>query len=372
MQTFFDSLAILSLLGIFQAILLAGALVGLRRGSLSANRIMAAFLTTVAIGVGGLLLAYTKSVLSVPHLAQIHTPFGFLIAPLFFLYVRTIISGETAFRRSDFLHFIPAMILFVYLLPFYVQTGEEKFLYLSRALDDYPSEWRVRSFLVFSQQLIYLIFIYLLLRKTGNQPNPVPPARKPNFYLAKFFTFTFTVVWVIGFARLVVAHRLETNLLAPFVGCVFICGLVFKALQKPEVLGGGEEEKALKKYEKSTLKPDKTENYLEKIIRLMENEKLYLDRTLTLEKMARKLSIPPPHLSQLLNERLNQNFTDFVNYYRVEEFKKRFSDSHNDRYTIVAIAEASGFNSKSAFNAAFKKHTNLTPSEFKKTLPPRK
>jgi AraC-like DNA-binding protein len=177
---------------------------------------------------------------------------------------------------------------------------------------------------------------------------------------------TFAVVWAIGFIRFVIAHRLETNLLAPFVGCVFICGLVYKALQEPEVLG--EEEKSFKKYEKSTWKTIEAEKYLEKIIRLMETEKLYLDSKLTLEKMAQKLSIPPGHLSQLINERLNRNFTDFVNSYRVEEFKMRLSDPQNDRFTMVAIAEASGFNSKSTFNAAFKKHTNLTPSAFKKTL----
>ena len=102
----------------------------------------------------------------------------------------------------------------------------------------------------------------------------------------------------------------------------------------------------------------------------MKSDKLYLDRTLTLEKMARKLSIPPLHLSQLINERLNQNFTNFENSYRVDEAKRRLSDPRNDRFTIVAIAEASGFNSKSTFNAAFKKNTNLTPSEFKKTLRP--
>lgn len=363
MRLFLDSLAILSLFGVLQAILLAGVLFGLKRGQATSNRLLAAFLTSVAVGIGGLVLANTKYVLAVPHLAQIHAPFGFLMAPLLFLYIRSLVNRRYIFSRFDCLHFIPAFLLFVFLLPFYFQTAEEKILYMSQALEDYPVDWRIRSFLVFLQQLIYLIFIYRILPNKKDRESSA--FEKQNFYFAKFFTFTLAIAWIIGIVRLVADHRLETNLLAPFVGCLFIFGLVFKTLQKPEILGD-KQETEIKKYEKSTLKPDAAEVYLAKIASLMENEKIYLDKTLTLRKMARRLFIPAPHLSQLINENLNQSFADFVNSYRVEEFKKRFSDPQNDRYTITAIAEASGFNSKSAFNAAFKKHTSQTPSEFKR------
>lgn len=370
MQASFDSAAVLTVSGIVQAIVLSGALLSLRRGSLLANRLLAAFLGAMAICFGGLILAYTKYILAVPHLGQIHVPFGLLLAPLLFLYVRTLVFGEKALRRPDVLHFLPSALAVIYLLPFYVRDGASKISYLARALDNYPPDWRVRSAFVFLQGLIYLIFVYSLLRRKNGSENSTVPARDASLYLAKFFTVTFAFAWLVGLTRFLVAHRLETNLLSPLVGCVFVCGLIFKAIQKPEVLGAEAEREQIlqRRYEKSTLKLDEAEKNLKAILDLMKIEKAYLDRNLTLEKTARKLSIAPAHLSQIINERLNQNFADFINSYRVEEFKERLSDTQNDRFTMVAIAEASGFNSKSTFNSAFKKHTNLTPSEFKKSL----
>lgn len=379
MQASLDILAIPTLLGIVQAILLAGALVKLKRGYSFANRILAAFLVSVAVAFGGNILTHTKLVLSVPHLAQISVPFGFLLVPLLFFYVKSIVFRRNIFSRLDLIHFIPFFLCIAYLLPFYIQNSETKILYLTEALENHPLDWRIRTGLGFLQQLVYLIFIGSIFYKNARQQGTMTGARKGSLYLAKFLCVGFAAVWLAAVARFLIDYRLETNLIAPFIGCAFICAVIFKALQRPEVLSAEDEllakkedESLVKKYERSTLKSDEAERYLEKVINLMETEKLYLDKTLTLEKLARKLSILPPHLSQLINERLNQNFADFINSYRVEEFKKRLSDPQSDRYTIVAIAEASGFNSKSTFNAAFKKHTNLTPSEFKKTLPPRK
>src|SRR4030095_13495565 len=86
----------------------------------------------------------------------------------------------------------------------------------------------------------------------------------------------------------------------------------------------------------------------------------------TLQKLAKTLAISPHHLSQIINEQLNQNFFDFINYHRIEEAKRMLVDPARPHYSILAISEEVGFNSKSAFNAAFKKHTDMTPSEFRK------
>jgi AraC-like DNA-binding protein len=100
----------------------------------------------------------------------------------------------------------------------------------------------------------------------------------------------------------------------------------------------------------------------------MEPEKIYTDGDLTIQKLAAKLSIPVQHLSQVVNEQLNQNILDFINKHRVEEAKRRLLDPASKHLSILAIAEDVGFNSKSAFNAVFKKHTKTTPSEFRKSV----
>ena len=99
----------------------------------------------------------------------------------------------------------------------------------------------------------------------------------------------------------------------------------------------------------------------------MAKNKPFLNPDLNLRDLASEISIPPRHLSQVLNEYFNQNFFDFISRYRIEECKKMLLTS-SGRKTVLEIMYTVGFNSKSAFNKAFKKHTGITPSQFKKNL----
>jgi AraC-like DNA-binding protein len=119
------------------------------------------------------------------------------------------------------------------------------------------------------------------------------------------------------------------------------------------------------RYENSTLSQDKASIYLQKLVNSMQQDKLYLHPDLSLQMLAEQLNIPPHYLSQVINEQLGQNFFDFINSHRIEEVKRRLLDSQYQHLTILAIAFDSGFNSKSAFNVAFKNHTGLTPTQYR-------
>ena len=119
------------------------------------------------------------------------------------------------------------------------------------------------------------------------------------------------------------------------------------------------------KYKTSTLDKNRLEEYLKKLIYSIEVEKVYLDENISLNTLAEKLSMNSYHLSQLINEKLGKNFYDFINYYRVEEAKKKLIVREADDIKILRIAYEVGFNSKSAFNRAFKRFTNKTPSQYK-------
>jgi AraC-like DNA-binding protein len=96
-------LLILNLLGAAQALLLACALFSIKRGNLTANRILAAFALVIAISIGGVTLNKTPYIGLFPHLNKIHQPFYFLGAPLLFLYVRALLLRQTGFKRKDLL-----------------------------------------------------------------------------------------------------------------------------------------------------------------------------------------------------------------------------------------------------------------------------
>ena len=139
----------------------------------------------------------------------------------------------------------------------------------------------------------------------------------------------------------------------------------YKGLYQPEIFTGTDESEPVVKYEKSTLDNEKATEYKEKLLTFMTSEKPYLDSLLTIKDLGQKITIPSYHLSQIINENFRQNFFDFINSYRIEEAKRQLHDPKNNHISIQGIAFEVGFNSKSAFNNAFKKYTDMTPSEFR-------
>lgn len=98
---------------------------------------------------------------------------------------------------------------------------------------------------------------------------------------------------------------------------------------------------------------------------LVEKEKIYMDENLSLSSVAEQLNISTNYLSQLINSLSGCSFPDFINRYRVEEAKSCLVHPDFTNYTITAIGLESGFNSKSAFYSAFKKYTDITPTEYR-------
>jgi AraC-like DNA-binding protein len=103
--------------------------------------------------------------------------------------------------------------------------------------------------------------------------------------------------------------------------------------------------------------------------RAMQDERLYRDEGLSLQSLAERLAVSPHQLSWILNEELRVSFSSLVNGFRVEEVKARLADRSIEAISILQMALEAGFNSKAAFNRAFKIHTGTTPSEYKKSLP---
>lgn len=115
--------------------------------------------------------------------------------------------------------------------------------------------------------------------------------------------------------------------------------------------------------EKSSFTNDNA--YFKQFCHLINKEKIYTDENLSLTSVAEQLNISANYLSQLVNELSNCNFSDFINRRRVEEAMGFLIHPDYTNYTITAIGLESGFNSRSAFYSAFKKHTGTTPTEYR-------
>jgi AraC-like DNA-binding protein len=127
----------------------------------------------------------------------------------------------------------------------------------------------------------------------------------------------------------------------------------------------------LAKYRKSAQTDADAARLVAKIETALAQERLFQDNGLSLDALARSVGARPNAVSQAINQHLGVNYFDFVNRYRVEEAKKLLHRPDGETGTILDIAFAVGFNSKSTFNAAFKKFAGLTPSDFRKRPPER-
>ena len=100
------------------------------------------------------------------------------------------------------------------------------------------------------------------------------------------------------------------------------------------------------------------------LLKLMVEKKPFLDPDLKISYLATALKCSPAELSQLFKTEIQQNFSDFVNHYRVEEFKQRVARREHEKYTLLALSEQCGFSSRSSFFRIFKNMTGVTPTEY--------
>jgi adenylate cyclase len=123
-------------------------------------------------------------------------------------------------------------------------------------------------------------------------------------------------------------------------------------------------EEPIHRYKKSLFTSQELGLYKNRLKALMDDDSLYLKPELSLRLLAEYMNLPPNHMSQLLNEGFGQNFADYINTYRLDDFKFKLSTNVTHQLTLLALAYDSGFNSKTVFNTFFKKKVGITPKAY--------
>jgi AraC-like DNA-binding protein len=100
----------------------------------------------------------------------------------------------------------------------------------------------------------------------------------------------------------------------------------------------------------------------------MQQKQPYLDPELNLAKLSSLMKTKSELISQVLNSSLNQNFFDYINKYRIEEFKIKCLSKENKHLSVMGIAYDCGFNSKAAFYRAFNKFEGISPTAYISTV----
>jgi AraC-like DNA-binding protein len=360
-----DVIAVLLMLGAVQGILLAFVLISRRSGSKIANQFLAAIVTIFSLSILIHTLSHTTQYIRLPYHQELIQIFYFLFGPFVLFYVNALTTVNYRTEKSNILHLIPAMIAFIVYLPFY---------FIAVSKDGVPGSettvlGTVISWILLVHLLVYLFLSFRrLLSHSRAIKNSFSSLERINLNWLKFFLSGFVLLWIVALYLDVARSDSQSINFMWLLVSLFMYVIGYMGLWQPDIFAGSEfreAKSAPKKYEKSTLSEENAEKHLEQLSQFMTAEKPFLDSDISLYGLAKKLSIPPHHLSQIINEKLGQNFFEFINGYRVEEAKVRLYDPQNAHLTIAAIGLDSGFNSISAFNAAFKKHAGMSPSQFR-------
>jgi len=121
--------------------------------------------------------------------------------------------------------------------------------------------------------------------------------------------------------------------------------------------------------------PESNKDYTEQyraLLKLMEEKKPYLDPELKMSHLTAELKCSNKELTLIFRGSVQKSFNDFINEYRVNEFIKKINAGEHEKYTIIALSQQCGFNSRSSFFRIFKNVTGQTPQEYMKQITPKK
>jgi len=371
---------LLFILVIFQLLFLSVFLFIHDRGKRISNILLGFFFLSICLNLVDTFLLLNNVYFSYPSMAFWSVWILLTLGPLLFLYTKSVLYKDFTLSRRNWLHFIPFLLLFLFTETAYlVQSPSVKLSILHHvALHKIPKYAFLGPALIYLQFYLYTAACLRLIRqfKKVAQDQFSDQERTNISWLSSTIIFFIicmvgsTVNGLIGLTALAKYFYFAFTLLLLML-FVFINRVLLKALQKPEIFAVLSELEDMKvniqtRPGRSPLADEESKRDLERLIQHMINKKPYLEPELTLNELASQLAIRPKILSQIINELLGQNFFDFINRYRIDEAKKLLTDPSDKKITVQEVLYQVGFNSKSSFNTLFKKHTGLTPSEFKR------
>lgn len=362
--------------GLIQNFILAGILFFKHGDRPLANKLLSITIVIVNLHLAYLMVLDTNFDNFFPFLLWV--PYSYLaaIGPLILFYTKALTDKGFTTPDIDAIHFIPVVVevglqvimiahsiwnnqlfyntpFYFYVTPMiYSWTAGSIFYYLRLSLGiiNNHEAWALRNF----SNLKEITLIWL---------------RKLIIYYRLLW-----IVWIPFVATFLLFFRFQLLYLGIVLTLYFLMLILvyltlwigLEGLRHDNFIFIKENERKIENKNFSKLTPKEIQDYVEKIIRAMEKEKIFLDENLSLREFSSHVKADPNLISFILNNHMDSSFYNFVNRYRIEEVKNKLSDPAYKHLTLLGIALESGFNSKTTFNRAFKQVTGITPTQFQK------
>ncbi|MEJ2544740.1 MAG: AraC family transcriptional regulator [Calditrichaceae bacterium] len=347
------------------------------------NRLLAAYLFISLLDISARFLSVYVFT-SHPGLGMVLSETVFFMAPLLYLFFKSSVYIDFKLSKRSLLHFLPYPIILIVLIPGYfiplLNNPDADWVELLYETDLY----KVTYISLHVQIFVYYVLIFRMLYKYKQIVLENYSSQKLENYkwllqfilLFSFEMIVATLKNIIRFNSAVEIYNLAQNIVVVLILSI-IFWLIIKALLNPKLFSGVYIDVQLVKTmlnsntnSKNADSAEKLEQDNDQLIRKlrvhMKEHEPYLDSNLSIYDLAKQLNVPARELSVSINHTLNKHFFDFINEYRIKKAMDLIQNSSDEKLTILEILYEVGFNSKSSFNTAFKKHSGITPTEFKK------
>lgn len=302
------------------------------------------------------------------------------ITPFYYLYTQSLTNIVYKFRPVYLLHFLPSaifLILSFIVINFYSSEESEK------GLINY-SNLKLCAVIIYNLQILYCtIGMFILLYKHNiNLRNYFSFKNiKNNLIWLRVFIIIFVIFSVLDLMIYYLKSLEYLELFYYTLSILFFTFLGYFGIKQSDIYSKARlaeitadktnpvvtEDEVKLSEKKQILSEDRSKKLMMDIVEIMNTEKIYRNPELSIFDIAKRTSVNKTYISYVINEYLQENFSNFINRFRIEDAKALLKDKKYNNYTLEGIANLVGFHSKSSFNIAFKKFTGMIPSQYKKS-----
>ena len=365
-------ISIVSLIIVVLFLFFSAFLLTVKTNKKLSNQLLAGFLIITAIDIS--VFFYHNFIVLPPSIEMLRIQISSFKDPLLFLYILSVIYSDFKLKTKHLILLTPWILSIIILIPnFFLASKTNQLSFITNYTNTSESTFIIA--MIRTAEIAYIIAeIYFLLRyRKLLLENYTSKEAFYNYHWVKQLIIFILVGQLLTSIKGTIrdSGSFDIDIVNVFrvilllFGLFFSFWLVFKALLSPKLFRGIEVNLRLSKemVPEDSIEPNKQ---IELIKSCMIKEEFFLDPSLTVKSLSEKINIPHRELSILINQELGQHFFDFVNSYRIEKAMSILKDPLKKKHTVLEILYEVGFNSKSSFNTAFKKHTGKTPTAFRK------